>query len=620
MTNRYHLKTQPTGTKSPWRRLFPFLRWWNFIGLDTLRADILAGLTGAVIVLPQGVAFAMIAGLPPEYGLYTAIITPVVAALFGSSLHLISGPTTAISIVVFSSISSLAQPGSEEYIRLVLTLTLMAGVYQLAFGLARLGTLVNFVSHSVVIGFTSGAAILIATSQLKHVLGLSLPGSHDFLEVWLNLLGMIPEINLYVLAVALVTLLSAIFFRAKMPRWPGMLFAMIIGSVLCLLINGSEHGISLVGQMPARLPPLSIPDFSFETIRELAPKALAVALLGLIEALSIGRSIAAKSHQPIDGNQEFIGQGLSNIIGSFFSSYAGSGSFTRSGINYQSGALTPLSAVFSALFLALLLLLIAPLTAYLPIAAMGGIILMVAYHLIDVHHIRTIMRTSKEETAVLLITFLATLFLDLEFAIYAGVLLSLLLYLNRTAHPRIANLIPNTSAAGPLLIETKTECTYLKIIRIDGPLFFGAVNHVSEYLYNLDKHLMRKRNVLILGCGINFIDVAGAELLAQEAKRRRAQRGRLYLCEFQPQAYNVLERGRYLDIIGKENIFANQKEAVAKIIPEADAMICRGCKKHIFKECPPLVEAQCKVSKGSSVSNPVLAENQSPFNILPNDQ
>ncbi len=585
MVNRYKMKAQPTG-KSWVRRLLPFLRWWNFIGLDTLKADLLAGLTGAVIVLPQGVAFAMIAGLPPEYGLYTAIVTPIVAALFGSSLHLISGPTTAISIVVFSSVSSLVEPGSDEYIRLVLTLTFLAGLYQLAFGLARLGTLVNFVSHSVVIGFTTGAAILIATSQLKHVLGLNLSENHDFLQVWLNLLGKLHQVNMYVLAVAMITLLCAIFFKIMIPRWPGMLFAMIIGSLLCLIMNGSEHGIKLIGQMPARLPPLSMPDFSFETVRELAPKALAVALLGLIEALSIGRSIAAKSHQPIDGNQEFIGQGLSNIIGSFFSSYAGSGSFTRSGINFQSGAVTPLSAVFSAIMLALLMLLVAPLTAYLPIAAMGGIILLVAYNLIDVHHIRTIIRTSGEETAVLLATFFATLFLDLEFAIYIGVFLSLVLYLNRTAHPRIVNMVPNRDAAGPPLIETESECPYLKVIRIDGPLFFGAVNHVSDYLYSIDKRQMRKRNVLIVGCGINFIDVAGAELLAQEARRRRAQRGGLYLCELQPEAYNVLERGGYLDTIGIEHCFATQNEAIGKIVPDADEVICRYCKHHVFKQCP----------------------------------
>jgi len=593
MATKYAYSPPTTVTKSWRRKLFPFLRWWGFIGWDTLRADLLAGLTGAVIVLPQGVAFAMIAGLPPEYGLYTAIITPIVAALFGSSLHLISGPTTAISIVVFSTVSSFAEPGSAEYIRLVLTLTFLAGVYQLAFGLARLGTLVNFVSHSVVIGFTSGAAILIATSQLKHVLGLNLPGSHDFLEVWLHILGMLNQINFYVFAVAMVTLVSAIFFRAKIPRWPGMLFAMIIGSLLCLALNGSQHGVTLVGQMPARLPPLSMPDFSLETVRELAPDALAVALLGLIEALSIGRSIAAKSHQPIDGNQEFIGQGMSNVVGCFFSSYAGSGSFTRSGINYQAGAITPLSAVFSALFLALLLLLVAPLTAYLPIAAMGGIILLVAYHLIDAHHIRTLLKTSKEESAVMLTTFLATLFLDLEFAIYIGVLLSLVLYLNRTAHPRITNLAPNTNTdvIGPPLVESEAECSYLKVIRIDGPLFFGAVNHVSEYLYNIDKTLLRKRNVLIIGCGINFIDVAGAELLAQEAKRRGAQRGGLYLCELQPQAYSVLERGGYLDKIGKDHFFTTQKEAIAKIVPTADQITCRTCKHHIFTQCRIVAES-----------------------------
>lgn len=610
--NRYNVRPRPTGARSWLRKLFPFLRWWHFIGWDTLRADLLAGLTGAVIVLPQGVAFAMIAGLPPEYGLYTAIITPVVAALFGSSLHLISGPTTAISIVVFSSISPLAEPGSETYIGLVLTLTFLAGVYQLAFGLARLGTLVNFVSHSVVIGFTSGAAILIATSQLNHVLGLNLHGDHDFIKVWMDLLGRLDQINWYVFAVAMVTLVAAVFFRAKIPRWPGMLFAMIIGSVLCLLLDGSKHGISLVGQMPDRLPPLSMPDFSLETVRELAPKALAVALLGLIEALSIGRSIAAKSHQPIDGNQEFIGQGLSNVVGSFFSSYAGSGSFTRSGVNYQAGAITPLAAVFSAALLALLLLLIAPLTAYLPIAAMGGIILVVAYYLIDVHHIRTIVKTSREETAVLLATFFATLFLDLEFAIYIGVFLSLVLYLNRTAHPRIANMVPNTAAAGPPLIESETECPYLKIIRIDGPLFFGAVNHVSEYLYNIDKGLMRKRNVLIVGCGINFIDVAGAELLAQEARRRSAQRGRLYLCEFQPKAYGVLERGGYLEIIGRAHIFATQQEAIARIIPDADPMICRHCKSPLFQECPVAKRFVFGASEGGAAVAPPLPSLDNP--------
>ena len=574
----------PMGS-SLWRKIFPFLRWWNFMGWDTLRADLLAGLTGAVIVLPQGVAFAMIAGLPPQYGLYTAIVTPIVAALFGSSLHLISGPTTAISIVVFSSISPFAEPGSAEFIRLTLTLTVLAGVYQLALGLARMGALVNFVSHSVIVGFTSGAAILIATSQMKHVFGLDIPRGSSFFQVWLNLLTEVRHINPYVIIVALVTLAFAVLFKVLLPRWPGMLFAMIIGSLTCLLLSGKQHDVHLLGQMPAHLPPISVPDFSFDLIRELAPKALAVALLGLIEALSIGRSISMKSRQQIDGSQEFIGQGLSNIVGSFFSSYAGSGSFTRSGINYLAGAMTPLSAVFSAIILSLLLLLIAPLTAYLPIAAMGGVILLVAYNLVDFAHVRSIVRTSWGETAVLLTTFLATLFLELEFAIYAGVLLSLILYLNRTAHPSIANLAPKPDIPGFPLMESEDECLNLKIIRIDGPLFFGAVNHVGEYLASIDKHSNHKRDVLILGCGINFIDVAGAEMLTSEARRLRSLRADLYLCEFKPEAQQVLERGGYIDAIGADKISATQTEALAKILPDVDPLKCQTCALPLFKGC-----------------------------------
>jgi SulP family sulfate permease len=385
--------------------------------------------------------------------------------------------------------------------------------------------------------------------------------------------------------VAVVTLSVAVLFKVLWPRWPGMLFAMIVGSLTCLLLSGQQHGVHLLGRMPAHLPPLSLPDFSFDVIRALAPKGLAVALLGLIEALSIARSISMKSRQQIDGSQEFIGQGLSNIIGSFFSSYAGSGSFTRSGINYLAGAMTPLSAVFSAVILSVLLLLVAPLTEFLPIAAMGGIILLVAYNLIDMAHIRSILRTSWEETAVMLATFLATLFLDLEFAIYAGVLLSLVLYLNRTAHPRIANLVPNSNMTGFPLMEGGDECLNLKIIRIDGPLFFGAVNHVGESLAGIDKHSNHKRDVLILGCGINFIDVAGAEMLAREARRLHALRATLYLCEFKPEAYQVLERGGYIDIIGADHIFGTQTEALGRILPNVDPQRCQSCAMPLFKAC-----------------------------------
>jgi sulfate permease, SulP family len=564
-----------------WRKFLPFLRWWNFIAWDTLRADLLAGLTGAVIVLPQGVAFAMIAGLPPEYGLYTAIVPPIVAALFGSSLHLISGPTTAISIIVFTSISPLAAPGSSEFIRLTLTLTFLAGIYQLAFGLARMGTLVNFVSHSVVVGFTAGAAILIVTSQMKHVLGIDLPKGQSVIGTLYHIGGAVGRINPRAAGVALATLLCALLFKRWRPHWPGLLFALILGSLVNLALAGAEHGVSLLGKLPDQLPPLSLPDFSPQTLHELAPKALAVALLGLIEALSIGRSIAAQSRQQIDGNQEFIGQGLSNIAGSFFSCYAGSGSFTRSGINYHAGAMTPLSAVFAALFLALLLLLVAPLTAFLPIPAMGGVILLVAYNLINPHHIGVIIKTSKQETAVLLTTFLATLFLDLEFAIFAGVLLSLVLYLSMTAHPLIVNLMPNPNPGGPELIEATMACQNFSILRIDGPLFFGAIHHVADYLYNIDKRATYKRHLLIVGCGINFIDVAGAQLLTYESQRRSRLRGGLYLCDLRQQVKDLLARGGYIESIGNDHIFATVSEARTQILSRID---CADCTPYPFPD------------------------------------
>ena len=570
-------------------RFLPFLVWWPKVGRESVRADIMAGLTGAVIVLPQGVAFAMIAGLPPEYGLYTAMVTPIVAALFGSSWHLVSGPTTAISIVVFSVMSHHAEPGSAEFIRLTLTLTFLAGLYQLAFGLARLGTLVNFVSHTVVVAFTAGAAILIMTSQLKHVFGIAMPKGESFLGVWIGLFNHLGDINYYVLIVALSTLISALLCKRFFPRLPYMLLAMIFGSLVSLFFGGEARGIHLVGEMPANLPPFSMPDFSFGTIQQLAPEAFAVALLGLIEAVSIARAVATKSHQHIDGNQEFIGQGLSNMVGSFFSSYAGSGSFTRSGINYQAGAQTPLSAIFAAIILALIVLLIAPLTAYLPIAAMGGIILLVGYNLIDFHHIKGIIRASHAETSVLIVTFLSTLFLELEFAIYAGIFLSLLFYLNRTASPKIVTLAPDPEERRRHFtnIERKPlpECPQLKVVRIDGSLFFGAVSYVSSTLHEFKEKEPTICHMLLIVKPVNFIDIAGAEMLVQEAKYWKSQGGGLYLSGLKLEAEKFLRKGGYLEQIGEENIFKEKKEAIAAIYKRLDYEVCKTCERKIFREC-----------------------------------
>lgn len=566
----------------------PFIKWFHRVNRQTLRADMIAGITGAIIVLPQGVAFATIAGLPPEYGLYTAMVTPIIAALFGSSFHLISGPTTAISIVVFSAISRHADPGSAEFISMALTLTFLAGIYQFAFGLARLGVLVNFVSHTVVIGFTAGAAVLIATSQMKNILGIEIPKGESFLHTWLDVFSGIGNTNLYIFIVAISTLIVALLIKRYNRKLPNLLIGLIVGSVVAIVLNGEAHGVKLVGEIPGHLPPLSLPDFSLTTIKSLSSQAFVVALLGLIEAVSISRAIATKSNQRINANQEFIGQGLSNMVGSFLSSYAGSGSFTRSGVNYSSGAKTPMSAIFAAVFLMIIILLIAPYMSYMPVAAMGGVILLVAYNLIDIHHISHILTSSKSETSILLTTFFATLFLELEFAIYFGVLLSLILFLARTSAPEIATLAPDPQAPRRSLININSkpvnQCPQLKVIRIDMSIYFGSVNYIQHRLHKISD-IENIHHILIEGSGINFIDLSGAEMLVSEANRLKQAGGGLYFVGLKDQVYENISKNMIVSKIGNRNFFDHKTKAIKTIYKRLDQEVCKQCPVRIFKEC-----------------------------------
>mgnify|MGYP001344764889 CR=1 FL=1 len=571
-------------------RLLPFLRWWPQVGRNTLKDDALAGLTGALIVLPQGVAFATIAGLPPEYGLYAAMMPAIVAALFGSSRHLVSGPTTAISIAVFAAMSHLAEPGSQEYIGMVLTLTLLVGVFQLALGLARMGALVNFISHTVVIGFTAGAAMLIAASQVRNFFGIVIARGTPFHEILHQLVVQFGDINPYVTAVGAVTLASGIAMRRFVPKFPYMIAAMIIGSVAALVLDAafgnSVTGIATVGALPSHLPPLSAPDLSGGALRKTLVPALVITMLALTEAVSIARAIAVRSEQRIDGNQEFIGQGLSNIVGAFFSAYASSGSFNRSGVNFEAGARTPLASVFASVALAMVVLLVAPLAAYLPTAAMAGILFLVAWGLIDFHHIRSIWRTSKQETAVLWITLMGTL-INLEAGILAGVLLSLVLYLNRTSRPALEPQVPDIEGGTFRFVPAmgRAECPQLRIVRIHGSLFFGAVDHVQAGLQQIDEDNPQHRSVLVVGTGINFVDVAGAEMLAQEARRRRRLGGGLYFYGMKDNVLGFLRQGEYLKDIGEGAFFPLGARATGALYWTLDPDICRTCTKRIFDEC-----------------------------------
>ena len=571
-------------------KVFPFLRWWPMVDKTSTKADLIAGLTGAMIVLPQGVAFATIAGLPPEFGLYAAMVPAIMGAMFGSSWHLVSGPTTAISIAVFASVSPYAEPGSAQFISLVLTLTFLAGLFQLIMGLARMGALVNFISHTVVIGFTAGAAVLIGGSQIKNFLGLQMARGLPFHEVLEQVYLQFDKINPYVTAVGVITLVSGIVLKKFMPKL-FMILAMVIGSVAALIINQMAGGtdvthIKTVGALAAHLPPLTHPDLSMTAIKQVLFPSLIVTMLALTEAVSISRAIATKSEQRIDGNQEFIGQGLSNILGSFFSSYASSGSFNRSGVNYAAGAKTPLAAVYSAVFLVIILIMVASLAAYLPTAAMAGILFLVAYGLIDFHHIHSILHTSKQETAILAVTLLGTL-VDLEKGIFFGIMLSLMLYLYRTSRPAVISVVPDPAPDSYhyVPVENRLECPQLKILRMHGSVFFGAVNHVQQILQDVDEANPAQKHVLLASSGMNFVDVAGAEMLVQEARRHKKIGGGMYFYRMQPNVKDLLVKGNYMPDIGEENLFPAKTHPIDTIYPKLDSEICRTCQARIFAPC-----------------------------------
>jgi sulfate permease, SulP family len=589
------------GSAAALRRLLPFFLWLPRVNRNSFKDDLIAALTGAIVVLPQGVAFATIAGMPPEYGLYAGMVPAIIAALFGSSLHLVSGPTTAASIVLFSSLSTMAEPGSMEYVQLALTLTLMVGAIQLFMGVARLGTLVNFISHSVIVGFTAGAAVLIASSQLKNFFGVVLPRGVGPVETVHSLFLQASDINLYATAVSVSTLVAGILIKRYFPRFPYMIGALLFGSLVSVLSNAPAHGIATVGALPSQLPPLSMPSFDLNIFRELAPTALAVTLFALTEAVSIARSIAIRAGQHIDGNQEFIGQGLSNIVGGFFSGYVATGSFNRSGLNYEAGAKTPLAAIMAGGLLMIIVLLVAPLAAYLPNAAMAGVLLLVAYGLIDGHHIRKILKASRTEATVMTVTFLAALFLDLEFAILLGVGLSLMAYLNRTSRPQLRERVPDPSLPKRRFNDAAhlPQCPQLRMVRVDGSLFFGAVSHVAERLRNLEKKDRTPRNLALIGSSMNFIDVAGAEMLVQEAQRLKRDGRQLYLFRIKPGVHKFLKRGGYLAEIGEENVFESKGTGLKILVKQMDEARCSTCTARVFAECPG-----CEETAGATAPQP----------------
>lgn len=575
--------------------LFPMRHWIGSLRPHTLLADLQAGITGTALVLPQGIAFAMIAGLPPEFGLYSAIFVQIIAGFFGSSLHMVSGPTVALSIVIPGIVAQYAAIGSPQYIQIAMMLMLMVGIIQLVFALFRMGVLVNFISHTVILGFTAGAATLIIIQQLDTYFGLDFPPGISIAEIFQHFQKELVTLNPASLFIASVSLLATALVRRWRRHAPHMLTGIVVGAVVCWAIGGPDRGVAMLGTLPAGLPQFTLPHFDWILAQNMLPSALALALLGLIEAASISRAIAVRSHQHIDSNQEFFGQGLSNLLGSFASCYVGSGSFTRSGVNYDAGAKTPFSLLFCSLIVVAVVSFIPQITRFLPLPAMAAVIIMAGFNLFDFKEIRNIAHTSRSELSVIIVTFLATLLINLEFAIYIGVILSLVHYLKKTAHPKVSAVVPDRN--DPYrhmrdLYRDSIECPQLHIVRLDGSIYFGAVDHVNQRLSELFAG-QQHRDLLIVCEGVNFIDIAGITALLQIKAQLRKQHHELYLAALKPQVRAFIKRGPYWrEFEGDDHLFDSTYAAIRNICQKFDHDICAACEKRIFDECSKLPNTQ----------------------------
>lgn len=569
--------------------------WVHQVSAGTLRADAMAGVLGAVLVLPQGIAFATLAGLPPEYGLYTAIVPCIIAALFGSSWHVLSGPTNANSLALFAMLSPLALAFSPGYIQMALAVTVMVGLMQWLIGALRLGTLANFISPAALFGFTSGAAVLIAIYALPDLLGLTAAAEHGAAAVLVHVFAQLQSVQPAALAVAGVTLGTALLVRRLRRNWPYMLIGLVAATALAWAWSSYPGAAALplrtIGQIDTPWPKFAVPHVSWAALPELLGLAFALTIVALGQSISIAKAVAARSGQRIDANREFRGQGLSNIVGGFFSSYVSCGSLNRSMPNLEAGARTPLAAVFSAVLLLGLVAVSAGLLAQIPMAALAALLVLVAVSLLDLQRWKQLFTLSRTEFGVALATLVATVSIRLEIAILLGTLLSLMSFLYRTSKPAMRTMGFDSRAPDRQFVvladsaHPLPECPQLKLLRMEGEVYFGATQHVADTLHALRHSPQPQKHLLVMGKSMNFIDLAGAQLWEAELNARRAMGGDLYFHRPRPEVIQMWQTTGFTRLLGPEHQFPDKRSAIATIFTRLDPAICRQCTARIFEEC-----------------------------------
>jgi len=554
-----------------------------------LRPDLVAGVTVAIISLPQAIAYALVAGLPPQMGLYAAIVIPIVAALWGSSNQVQSTPTTALSLLVLSSLSATFTPNSGRFILAAGLLAVLAGLVQLVMGVARLGILVNFVSDAVIVGFAAGAGVQIAVGELRHLFGVTYSSSTLFGSVE-QLVLHLPQTHVPTLLLGLATLLVMVLVRHFKPAWPAPLISLAVATIALAALRLDAVGVRVIGALPQGLPPLSpLPLLDHEFVAALAPGALAVAALGLIQTMAIARTLAAQTGERLDNNQEFVGQGLANVVTGFLSGYPGGGSLSCSAINAEAGARTPIAAILSGIFTLVGMLALAPLGAYLPRAALSGVLVVVGYAMVDVRKMRHMWRSSRGDAAIMLVTLLATLFLRIDFAVLAGILMSLAYYLLQTSAPRVVPVLPDDRFRHFLPQPGKPMCPQLAIMDIAGDLYFGAVSHIEQSIHQHRTYYPTQRFLLLRMHSVDYCDISGIRMLESLLRLYRAQGGDLFMVRVTERVRRLMDATGFTDKLGADHLLSEDDAIEYLFYKVLDPAICiyeSGVR--VFKECQNL--------------------------------
>lgn len=532
---------------------------------DSFRRDLIAGLTVAAVAVPQAMAYASIFGMPVQYGLYTAIVMTAVGALFASSKQLINGPTNAISIAMLSALASVP---AEARVEAAIMMATLIGIIQTGITLLRLGDLSRFISHAVIVGFTVGASVLLVLDQLKNVLGLKSQGSHHdhFLTRFYLTLTEGGSIHLPTVAVAIGTVLVAICIRMLSQRLklrlPELLIAIAVAGLATwwLDLGSAKWGVKLVDKIPRTLPWFQLPSWDWALVRELAPSALAIALLGLLEAIAMAKSIAIKTRQKLDINQQCLSEGLANLAGSFFRCFPGSGSLTRSYINYQAGAATEWSGIFAASAVALTVLLFAPLAQYIPRPALAGVLMLTAIRMTDPEALRYHFKATRFDAMIVTATALAAIVVSVEFCIMVGVLLSFMFYVPKAARIEVAQLVVSKNGSVRERLDSDPACDRLRLENFEGELFFGASPAFEEALERIEAETTSEQVVLLRFRYVRNWDAVCLHVLHEFIQRMQAADRIVLLSGVRDEAFKAFSNVGIVDELGKDRVFREVPE------------------------------------------------------------